>query len=85
MTRELPEDVQLSRINYTFRMTKEDREFLAMLGQLVGSESNALRRGLKLLAKAEGIEVPDGVLVDREAGNRLPKPKGKETALALAS
>jgi hypothetical protein len=59
-------------------MTKEEREALAKLGEVEGSESNAIRRALRLLMLERNLPIPEGLFADREPGNRLPKPKGKE-------
>jgi hypothetical protein len=69
----MSEDFKLSKITFLFRMTQDEREVIRQLGKLEGSESNAIRRAIRLLMEARGLEIPEGLFVDREAGNRLPK------------
>jgi hypothetical protein len=69
----MSEDFKISKLTFPLRMTQEEREVIRKLGELEGSESNAIRRAIRLLMEARGLEIPTGLFVDREAGNRLPK------------
>lgn len=77
----MSQDDELSKTNYTFRMTKKERETLEELGKLEGSESNAIRRSLRLLMQARGLDIPEGVFADKESGNRLPKSAALSSVL----
>jgi hypothetical protein len=74
----MTEESKLSKRLLTLRLTEAERRAIAELGKLEGSESNAIRRAIRLLMEARGLEIPPDLFVDREPGNRLPKPKGKE-------
>jgi hypothetical protein len=75
----MTEESKLSKRLLTLRLTEAERRVIAELGKLEGSESNAIRRAVRLLMEARGLDIPPDLFVDREPGNRLPKPKGKES------
>jgi cytochrome c-type biogenesis protein CcmH/NrfG len=76
---------KLSKTNYTFRMTEKEREELRKLGELEGSESNAIRRAIRLLMEARGLPIPDDTFVDKEAGNWLPKSEALASLMVTTS
>ena len=69
----MSENFKLSKLTFPLKMTQDEREVIRQLGKLEGSESNAIRRAIRLLMEARGLEIPEDLFVDREAGNRLPK------------
>lgn len=74
----MTDENHLSKKLLTLRLTEAERRAITELGKIEGSESNAIRRAIKMLMKDRGMEIPPDLFVDREPGNRLPKQKGKE-------
>lgn len=64
---------ELSNKVYSFQTQSRERPLLVELGKLAGSQSNAIRRGLRLLAEQEGYDLPEWAFVERQKGNRTVK------------
>ena len=67
----MSENFKLSKLTFPLRMTQDEREVIRQLGKLEGSESNAIRRAIRLLMEARGLEIPEGLFVTIAAIHQL--------------